>query len=74
MGLLLFLTHTWQMSDHWVGLGEGETSVSAVVVSQIEKRFPFSFQGAFKRGFSGRAAVGGRDRVGGFVKIVPPLL
>lgn len=58
MGLLLFLTHTWQMSDHWVGLGEGETSVSAVVVSQIEKRFPFSFQGAFKRGFSGRAAVG----------------
>lgn len=49
MGLLLFLTHTWQMSDHWVGLREGETSV--VVVSQIEKRFPFSFQCAFKRGF-----------------------
>lgn len=37
----VFLTRTWQMSDHWVGLREGETSGSAVVVSQIEKRFPF---------------------------------
>lgn len=57
-GLLLFLTHTWQMSDHWVGLRERETSVSAVVVSQIEKRFPFSFQCAFKRGFQAKLLSG----------------
>ena len=52
MGLPLFFNrNTWQMSDRWVGLREGETSGSAVVVSQIEKRVPFSFQSAFKRGF-----------------------
>lgn len=42
MGLLSFLTHTWQMSSHRVGLRERKRSVSAVVVSQIENRFPFS--------------------------------
>lgn len=38
MGLLSFLTHTWQMSSHRVGLRERKRSVSAVVVSQIENR------------------------------------
>lgn len=62
-GLLRFLTHTWQMSGHWVGLRQGETSVSAVVVSQIEKRFPFSFQCAFKRGFQPRLLSGPSRRL-----------
>lgn len=44
MGLLFFLTHTWQMSSYWVVLQERKTSVSAVVVLQIENRFPYSFQ------------------------------
>lgn len=57
-GLLRFLTRTWQMSGHWVGLREGETSLSAVVVSQIEKRFPFSVRCAFKRGFQPRLLSG----------------
>ena len=38
MGLLSFLTHTWQMSSHRVGLRERKRRVSAVVVSQIENR------------------------------------
>lgn len=52
MGFLYFLTHTWQMSSHRVGLQERKRSVSAVVVSHIENRhplFPFSFQCAFNR-------------------------
>lgn len=53
-----FLTHSWQMSSHRVGLQERRTSVSAVVVSQIENRFPFSFQCAFNRGFQPRLLSG----------------
>lgn len=53
-----FLTHTWHMSSHGVGLWERKTSVSAVVVSQIENRFPFSFQCAFNRGFQPRLLSG----------------
>jgi len=40
MGLLSFLTHTWQMSSHRVGLRERKRSLSAVVVSRIENRYP----------------------------------
>lgn len=48
MGLLSFLTHTWQMSGHRVGLRERKRSVSAVVVSQIEKPLAIhSFFSAF---------------------------
>lgn len=43
MCLLFFLTHIWQMSSHRAGLWERKTTVSAVVVSQIENRFSFHF-------------------------------